>query len=385
MNTRSRTEAKPTTQTDYPGHFKMFHGVDITAIRPSHLKMFVILERCCLFTSYCWHANATLAKKYGCTVRQVTNILREMQEAGYLWRLTVNPEGFRRRAGIFLHLRLDPNRPVEDRPPPPEAIQRLWAARNRTRSASSYQEEKFPPAQEEKFPPAQEEKFPPSNKSSLSLNKDELEEPGRSLGQRQRKDHLSAKPGSVVSAQPTSAAAPDPIPAKIPPDLVDPPALTPGQTGFLASLDAGHRTAFDALPAAKQAQILEPHRLGFDRVIASDAIRMLSPPPPPPSPVPKTTAELLERLPGAPAAWSGQAAEALAQDFGLKEDRKLWGQFRLIAEAIRLERIDPAHAINAYHQAMKPGIKKPGGKFWAAFQCLAEIDPDQLSELAAPP
>jgi hypothetical protein len=161
------------------------------------------------------------------------------------------------------------------------------------------------------------------------------------------------------------------------------PVLTSGQAKFLENLDAGQRAAFDAWAADEQAKALAPHRLGFDRVMAGDVIRRLNPPPPPPPPVPPTTAELLERLPGGPKDWSVIAAEGMAQDFGAKKDRQLWGQFSLIAECIRLGLLAPEPVLNAYRQAMRPEIKKPGAKFWAAFQGLTGFDSDALRDLAA--
>jgi hypothetical protein len=414
MKMHTQAEAKPATRPPSPGYFKFPHNIDIEAVKPSHLKMFVILERCCPFTSYCWHSNAILAKKYGCTVRQVSTILREMQEAGYLWRLEVNAGGFRRRAGIFLHVRLDPDRPVEDRPPPQEAIDRLWAARNRSRSAPAPraddrpparkgkgqppgetrpafvhppipvaailcpQEENFLPAQEENFLPAQEENFLPTNKKSLSLKKEQLEGPGGSLDQRQRKD------SPTLTASPVAPTPEDPAAAPAPAVVRERPPLTPGQEAFLASLDDAERAAFEAWPAARRAAALAPHAIGFDRVIAGEVYRQLGPPPPPPPPLPATTAELLEQLPGKPRDWGAKAAEALAQDFGGKKDRALWGEFARIAEAVRVGNLDPADVVNAHRQAMAAGIKRRGAKFWAALRALAELGPSDLAELSAP-
>src|ERR1700722_12189720 len=74
-------------------------NLDIAAIKPQHLKMLLILECYCGDKSYCWPSNKTLALKYGCKVRQVKEILREMQEAGYLWRVAVEPDRFRDGSG----------------------------------------------------------------------------------------------------------------------------------------------------------------------------------------------------------------------------------------------------------------------------------------------
>jgi hypothetical protein len=44
--------------------------------------------------------------------------------------------------------------------------------------------------------------------------------------------------------------------------------------------------------------------------------------------------------------------------------------------------IDPGPVIDAYGQAMRPGIENRGAKFWAAFQCLTRLDTHKLRELA---
>ncbi len=101
-------------------------------IEPTHLKMLLVLEGACRTKSYCWHSNASLASMYGSKLSGgFRRMLADMEAAGYFWRLAINParptDG---RAGIFLHRRLDPDLPVEEVPPPAEAVKRLWASRN---------------------------------------------------------------------------------------------------------------------------------------------------------------------------------------------------------------------------------------------------------------
>jgi hypothetical protein len=95
--------------------------------------MLLVLERCCRDRSYCWHSNAAIAAMGGWSPYQARSILYELRDAGYLFLEPI--EAGRKgtgRAGIFLHRRLNPDLPVEDRPPPPEAVARLWAARSRS-------------------------------------------------------------------------------------------------------------------------------------------------------------------------------------------------------------------------------------------------------------
>ena len=53
-------------------------------------------------------------------------------------------------------------------------------------------------------------------------------------------------------------------------------------------------------------------------------------------------------------------AELLAQDFGAKKDRQLWGQFHIMADLVRMYRLEADPLLNAYRQAMAPGIDRPG-------------------------
>ena len=94
--------------------------------------MLLILEAFWGDKTYCWPSNETLAKKFGCSVGPARQILYEMEELGYIYLLPADerkPHG--ERAGSY-HSRLNPDRPVEDRPPPPEAIDRLWAAHQKS-------------------------------------------------------------------------------------------------------------------------------------------------------------------------------------------------------------------------------------------------------------
>jgi len=340
---------------------------DLKRLKPSHCKMALILERLFRGNPDTWPSNATLADRYDCTPRQARTIIREMEAAGFITRVPFDDGNPRAgRLGIVAHSRLDPNRPAVQRPPSPEDKDRLKGRR--------MAEENFLPPGKKTSPGGWEENFRNPNEESLSLKKDEPEKAGGSLDQRQRKDNPTRTAGPVVITPEIPALA-----AAAPPRAE---ALTPGQLGFLMRLDADQRSLFDALTPGKRADLLKPHEKGFVADILDFQIRTELKTVKPIAalpPIPATMAELLAQLPGKPRAWASQAAELLAQDL---EDRRFWGEFNKITEEVRAGTIDPAPAIDAYHQAMKPKIVKRGAKFWAAFKGLTGLNACDLKELA---
>jgi hypothetical protein len=154
-------------------------SVDVPDLGHRFFTMLFVLETLCRDKSYTWATNATLAQRFGCSGRQIQTLLREMEVAGHLWRVLVEPDrpgdG---RAGIFLHRRLNPDLPIEDRPPPAEAVQRLWAARRRSQEPVA--ETCVPPTKKPSYPPRRNLRTPHEetfvqNKDE-SLKKDELKD-----------------------------------------------------------------------------------------------------------------------------------------------------------------------------------------------------------------
>ena len=226
------------------------------------------------------------------------------------------------------------------------------------------------------------------------------------LDQRQRKDPPNAEPTPFVPAQETTAAVhppidPEPVaatdgpgmPAELPWEVVKAPdqsdaveVPTAGQIAFLASLSPEQRAGFDAATPGKRAALLKPHERGFDRLIRDFQERsgeLPSAAPPAPPPIPATLEELIEQLPGSPRDWPQQAAQAMAMTFGTRKDEQLWGEFNKITELVAAGRIDPGHVLNALHQALAPGIRIRGAKFWAAFKGLTGLDESDLKALIA--
>ena len=299
MNATQPAARPPSKTADRAApHVRIPVNLDVSNIKPPHLKMLLILEAFWGDKTYCWPSNETLAKKFGCSLSRARQILYEMEDLGYIYLLPADqrkPHG--ERAGIFAHYRLNPDRPVEDRPPPPEAIERLWAARAKSLGTG------VPPCRNSDNPPCRNPAKPlvgiptPSKEYSLSLNQKHSEPRDASLDQRQRKDPPEPEPLPIVLAQETLAAVhppiePAPIVAADVPELpAEPPStaaeptdqagavevLTAGQEAFLATLDADQRATFDALPADRRAQTLAPHALGYDRVIGADQAVKLSP------------------------------------------------------------------------------------------------------------
>ena len=146
-----------------------------------------------------------------------------------------------------------------------------------------------------------------------------------------------------------------------------PPPLTPGQVQFLASLNAGPAATLESLPAAERARWLEPHRPGFDRIIAREQARGLAPKPPaaPRPALPGTTAELWEHLPGAPPGWVVHAENDLVRDFN---DPKFRPAYHQLAEAVWNGTIAPGKVVDAHRQAMNPGSRNRGAVFTHALK-----------------
>jgi len=232
-------------------------------------------------------------------------------------------------------------------------------------------------------------------KKSLSLNKDELNKDasggeGIDSSERQRPEPERPAPATVLPR--SKPQRPDLTPLSEYPghataverarrfnteaqrrasEPVEPSPPTPGQLAWLATLSPERRAKFDTLHATTQASLLGPHTHGFNpcRVLEAHAQQVLTPRPAlPPMPIPETTAEILENLPGAPPDWPLHAAESIVRDFGTGKDRRLWPGFVRVMTAVRDGSFPASAVLDAHRQAMKPGCKKPGAVFNTALQ-----------------
>jgi len=169
----------------------------------------------------------------------------------------------------------------------------------------------------------------------------------------------------VASAEPTAAPVANERPVAAPRS----PTVEAG-TQWLDHLTSEGRGRFQAAPEAVKRDLNSLASAGIDDRFLSYAERKLelqaSSPPPPPEP--ETTAELLERLPGAPPNWPQWAAEALARDFGTPKDRKLWEGFLHVTMAVWQGQFPAAALVDAYRQGMNPASKNPGAVFNTALQ-----------------
>jgi hypothetical protein len=96
-------------------------------------------------------------------------------------------------------------------------------------------------------------------------------------------------------------------------------SLAPGQAEAVACLTAEERAGLAHATAEERAKFLEPHKLGFDRVIFGEQRRRFRPPAPPPEVIPPDASveELLETLGwGRDVTLPQRATRALMADIG---------------------------------------------------------------------
>ena len=96
--------------------------------------LMLILDAHCRDKTYCWFSNATLAEEFGCTVGNLKQILREMDDSegeglGLIHRVIVGT-GRKARVGIIMRRRVDPDLPAAETDAElADAIARLTARR----------------------------------------------------------------------------------------------------------------------------------------------------------------------------------------------------------------------------------------------------------------
>jgi hypothetical protein len=423
--------------------------INLTSLPPPQLKLILILERLCGGRSYCWYGNKALARLYGLDGPSggFRDLLRSLEgdpqrpETVWISRQRIDPgRPGAGRLGIFLHRRLDGDRPTEEGPPPPpEAVDRLRHSREHAgalapQPACTYASKQAAPMPEKGRAPMPEKRRAPMPekrhqikdryRKEDGLKEDERGRAARPIDppsrQRQRPETsppmetpstvatllprlmetlpvMPPSPPVETPPPPPAATRPSPPAEAHPPrpaetrpspptETVAPapaPGLIEGQRRLLEALDDGQRAALEAMPAARRAAILEPHAKGFDAHVLAFQIRsrMFAAPPPqpvaPPEP-PADTAELIRRLPGAVPHWAQLAAEDVVRRFGTEKDRRLWGQLHLIMQGVWAGRIDPEIVVNCFGQAMRPGIEVRGAKFWAAFRCQTGMTAEDL-------
>jgi hypothetical protein len=90
-----------------------YRGRDGSPLGVRGRLMLLILDGYCRNRPYCWARNEELAAAYGCEVRAVQLILRELEGDGLIVRVAAG-RGEPGRIGIVLRVRADPRRPAAD-------------------------------------------------------------------------------------------------------------------------------------------------------------------------------------------------------------------------------------------------------------------------------
>jgi hypothetical protein len=349
--------------------------IDLATIPSNHFKMLHILERLCRDRSYCWPSNAKLAALYGCVnsggFRQ---LLAEMERDGFISRQPIQPgRPGAGRLGIFLHVRLDRDLPVETGPPPPpEAVKRLRNSRERFDLSGPKSAGQGASQGADTLPQNGQGGLPQNGQQNKdrSRKKDESnQEEKRATPQRQRPEDIAeaipARTEAIAVKAPTTAPEPSTAQVAV---LVDQP-LADRLAQPQAALDTGPPAA-TSLPRRKlRCEVVRAEAPVDDPIIAAELARRAQPrPAAPPELPPQDTAELIRQLPRAESHWVQIAVENLVQRFGSAMDRNLWGQFHLILLDVWRGRLDPEVVVSAYEQAMKPASRNAGAVFWTALR-----------------
>jgi hypothetical protein len=245
--------------------------------------MMLILDGHCRGQSYLWFSNEALAEEFGCEVRNLKELLREMDEdLGLIRRVIEGRGGKTRRLGIVMRRRADPDLPAaETEEELADAIARLRARRE------GPTRQKTAPASGQKTAPASGQKTAPELRSSSSKEASS-DEPGQESPSRPRREE--ATPDAAPPVESAGEVAPA-APAATGP--------TAGQLEALATLSPEQRARFDGWSEGKRAMFLAPHAVGLDPAALRMAIEDLRTAPPPPLPGPDAgPAELIAALAG---------------------------------------------------------------------------------------
>jgi hypothetical protein len=286
------------------------------------------------FRDSCWVSKAVLAKRLGITTRTVQRSLRRLGEAGLIrqdWVAVPDPDEERNRTGwrIFF-LFIDPHRgPLGAQPDRRSPVERC----------------KHPPS----LP------VPPDN----CPGEDTAVSPDSCPGE----DTAVSQVVIVIVGEEKL----DPLPES--------PPSTPGLQEPGEEEIPLRRSRQDEPDASSRPN--PPHG-----AIAGPLVEENTAPAPRPvleAPRALATPDLLLQLPGR-CDLAQEAATRLVHDFGTARDGRHWGHFYEITHAAALRQIGTANLVNAYGQAMRPGVKRRGAKFWAAFKALEILDHPEWQE-----
>lgn len=432
--------AKPSREVPWTVRVPQAYIDQVLSDLPRHLKdMMLVLETFCRSHCFTFASSKKIAERYGCKIRWLQVMLKLLAELGWV-RLEELSPGKRSGTIVILLKRVDPDLPVfdpADDSPTSVTIDDIRAAIGRIRTGqkplfqntnvhsmdgcpfsqsqplvdlvfqahSSAPDVRIPVRQEGAHSSAPEEYIVVSYEEDAF--EDEFAREGEENIPPERNDRTGPQATALPGPRPMLAL---PAPVRTASQIAEPHAqpVEPVDVQVMLRRFAASHAAEKApprpadLPPAPRLASTCPAVSGprrrprvpdtpidvwerlaeHDPVIARElATRKAARDSPPPPVIPASTRELLEKLPGSPPDWHSHAAQALCQEFGSEQDRKLWSQFDGIAWSIASGKINVRHAVSAYDQAMKPGIQKRGAKFWAALQGLTGLNSEELRSL----
>jgi hypothetical protein len=380
-------------------------GPDGRPISDQARMMLGILESYCRMKAFCWVSNKELCFVRGCAPTALRQAMRELEAADIIYRSRSDSQKDV-RLGIILRKRADLSRPVastdellrsaidgleeerasakQGRKPGsgktlPNRPARTRVSTGKTPPVGSGKTPpvgsgKTPPVGSGKTPPVGSGKTPPELIRIVVVKKDEVKKEN-SRGEETPSLSLPTTTTQTTDAEPgrpTEATGP---PVEVPEATADPAAENdpPGLAQHLQRFDPELQAAFGTLGPGARAKITSGLKLvgAEDPVLAAEtrsilqaARRSIALAPP----LPATTAELLEQLPGASVERIATAAEALKRDFGTDKDRRMWPAFRNLCEAVWRGDVPAEKVADAYSQAMGRAAKNKGAVFCRALR-----------------
>jgi hypothetical protein len=310
---------------------------------------------------HCWPADASIGRRVGRSPSSVQRALRQLQGRGLIERQKTDAN----RTGRIIRLTFR-SRTDEGTPSPVVGPPRPAGLRDERDVIVKAEEPKEATGQTPERPRPDPAPAAPALHVALAL--------ARVLGQVHR----------PMAVEPP--ASPPPAPAAAPPQPPDerpqPPRVAPSsrETARVsrtnvrsAKLSASQPAVPVKAPAvpltpAEQARLAKLAPAARDKVLAwlatgdrvclGEARRLLAPPRPP-EPEPRTTADLLGRLPGRPDLVA-RAAQALAEDL---DDARSWSYYAKLAGAVASRERPAEMLVEAWREARGPTVRSRGAIF----------------------
>jgi hypothetical protein len=362
MTAATRATSGATTRHNEPFAALPHHIAGDPRVSPLAKAVLLALLYWARGKDHCWPADASIGQRVGRSVATVQRALRQLQVRGLIDRRKTDAN----RTGRIIVLTF---RARTDEQPPRSPVRPSCSAALRDEGDVTVKQSDAG----REIPDQMPERPRP----------DPVAEP-------------SARPLASVLAQvleqvqrPSAAEPPAGPPPVSAPVLLRPPAVKSRsprvlsgarETARVPGTDARSTTPSASLPSAaatapavpltpaEQARLAELAPTARDKVLAwlatgdqvclGEARRLLAPPPPP-EPEPRTTAELLGRLPGRPELVA-RAAQALAEDLG---DSRSWSYYARLAGAVACRERPAEVLLEAWREARGPNVRSRGAIF----------------------